>query len=314
MKDKIRTIFVGTPDFGIPALEALVRDSALDIVAVVTQPDRPVGRNRKLTPPPIKEFAQKLGLPVMQPEKIREIAPELKRLAPDVIVVIAYAQIIPEEILQIPKFGCVNLHGSLLPKYRGAAVIQSVILAGEKQTGVTVMKMDKRLDTGPIIFQKAVPIDREETAETLFRKLSELAGAVLPSALKQYVAGKLKPRPQDNKQANYVKALKKEDGRIDWNRPAVELERFVRAMNPWPGAFTKIREKGFTVKITKAASQVYEFDGQPVGKVFDYKNRLAVQCGKSLLILEKLQLEGRKEMTTEEFLRGHPDFLGSILT
>lgn len=314
MKNKIRAIFIGTPDFGIPSLEALMSDDFFEVAAVITQPDRPVGRNRVNTPPPIKTAGLKFKLPILQPEKIKDIAGEIKKLSPDLIVVIAYAQIIPEEILAIPKYGCINVHASLLPKYRGASVIQAAILSGDKETGVTIMKMDKNLDTGPIIFQKNITIERGETASSLFEKLSRLGAEILAPTLKKYVAGKLKPQAQNDKLSSYVKTLKKEDGQIDLNKPAEELERFIRAMNPWPGAYARVKEKGQTVKITKVAPTVYDLNDLPVGKVFYYKNKLALQCGRDALVIERLQLEGKKEMTADEFLRGHGDFLGAILT
>ena len=313
MKNKIKIIFIGTPDFGLPSLQALAADDNIKIVAAVTQPDRPVGRSQKTVAPAIKQAAIKLGLKVLQPEKIREITDEIKKLAPDVIVVIAYAQIVPEEILNLPKYGCINIHGSLLPKYRGASVIQTAIINGDRETGITVMKMDKTLDTGPIIYQASTLISPTETAETLSDKLSKLGGEVIVPTLKAYIAGKLKPVPQNSKFTSYVPILKKEDGQLDWNKPAVELERIIRAMQPWPGTTAKIKESGEILKITKVAPHFFELNDQPVGKIFHYKNKLAVQTGRDTIIIERLQLAGKKEVSADEFLNGHREILGATL-
>lgn len=312
-KDFYKTIFIGTPDFGVPALRALVNDPQFEIEAVITQPDRAIGRSQELVATAIKAEAQKLGLKVWQPLKIRELTEKITEVNPDVIVVVAYAQIIPEEILNIPKFGCVNIHGSLLPKYRGASVVQAAIINGDHKTGVTIMKMDKNLDTGPIILQAETVIAPNETASTLFEKLSALGGEILVPALKNYLTGKITPQAQNESESSYVGLLKKEDGQIDWNKPAEELERFIRAMIPWPGAYTKIKETGEILKITKTAPHFFDINDMPAGKVFHYKNKLVVQTGRDAIIIEKLQLAGKKEATAEEFLNGHADFLGSTL-
>jgi len=310
---RVKLIFIGTPEFGLPSLRALAADDSFKIVAVITQPDRPVGRSQKAVAPAIKQEAEKLGLKVMQPEKIREITEELKKLAPDIIVVVAYAQIIPEEILNLPKHGCINIHGSLLPKYRGASVIQAAIMNGDRETGITIMKMDKTLDTGPIIYQTKTLIAPTENAETLSDKLAKLGGEVITPTLKAYIAGKLKPLPQNPKLSSYVPVLKKSDGQLDWNKPAAELERIVRALQPWPGTYAKIKESGEILKITKVAPHFFELNDQPVGKIFHYKNQLAVQTGRDTLIIERLQLEGKKEVSADEFLNGHREILGATL-
>ncbi|MDP3043507.1 MAG: methionyl-tRNA formyltransferase, partial [bacterium] len=243
---KIKTIFIGTSDFGIPALRALAKDKQFEIIAVITQPDKPTGRKQILTPPPIKAEAEKYQIPIFQPEQIKNLQTEIsaqgecasgaKNLKSDIIIVAAYAQIIPEEILNLPKYGCINIHGSLLPKYRGAACVQAAILNGDGQTGVTIMKMDKGLDTGPILWQDKINIESRDTAGALYEKLSRLGAKILPIVIKKYIAGVIKPIAQDNARASYVKRLKKQDGLIDWAKSAVEIERFIRAMAPWPSA------------------------------------------------------------------------------
>ncbi len=309
--NKIRTIFIGTPDFGIPAFNALIKDEQFEIIAVITQPDRPVGRKQILTSPPIKVEAIKHKIPVFQPKRIADLQSEIKNLKSGIIIVIAYAQLIPEEILNLPKFGCINVHGSLLPKYRGAAVIQAPILNGDKQTGVTIMKMDKGLDTGPILAQAEIKIESNETGDSLYDKLSQLGADLLINTLKKYIADKIKPQPQDETKASFVKQLQKKDGLINWTESAEEIERFVRAMVSWPSAWTWLQNK--RLKITAVQQQPIEINSYKPGKTFIYNNGLAVQCGKDALIIKKLQLEGKKEMTNDKFLQGHRNFVGSIL-
>ncbi|MCK4553645.1 methionyl-tRNA formyltransferase [Candidatus Parcubacteria bacterium] len=309
--NKIRTIFIGTPDFGIPAFRALVQDKQFDIIAVITNPDMPVGRKQILTPPPIKSEAIKHKIPVFQPKRIADLQSEIKNLKPEIIIVIAYAQLIPEEILNLPKYDCINVHGSLLPKYRGAAVIQAPILNGDKQTGVTIMKMSKGLDTGPILAQAEIKIESYETGDSLYDKLSQLGADLLLDTLKKYIVGQIKLQPQDNAKASFISQLKKQDGLVDWSKTAVEIERFVRAMASWPSAWTWWKDK--RLKITAVQQQPIAINSYKPGKTFIYNNGLAVQCGKDALIIKKLQLEGKKEMTTDEFLRGHRDFVGNVL-
>lgn len=309
---KIRAIFIGTPDFGIPAFRALVQDKQFEIIAVITQPDKPVGRKQILTPPPIKVEAKKHKISVFQPEQITDLQSTIKNLKPEIIIVIAYAQLIPEEILNLPKFGCINVHGSLLPKYRGAAVIQAPILNNDKQTGITIIKMDKGLDTGHILAQAEIKIKSNETGDSLYDRLSQLGADLLPGTLKKYIVGKIKPRPQDETKANYVKQIKKKHGLINWARTAMEIERFVRAMAPWPSAWTWWKNK--RLKITAVQQQPLAINSYKPGKTFIYNSGLAVQCGRDALIIKKLQIEGKKEITSDEFLKGRRDFVGSILS
>lgn len=308
---EIKIIFVGTPEFAIPSLQSLLRNTDFKVLAVVTQPDMPVGRKQILTPPPVKILAEASKIPVFQPQRISQIVDQLRALQPDVIVVAAYAQIIPENILSLPKYGCINVHGSLLPRHRGASVIQAAILQGDKESGVTIMLMDKTLDTGPILSQTKMSLDENSTAEWLYDELAKLGGKILTQTLKKYISGEIKPKTQDDSKSNYVGLLKKQDGLIDWNKSAEEIERFVRAMNPWPSAWTWV--KGKQLKLIKVQHQTIEINAQKVGKTFSYNNGLAVQCGKDSLIITGLQIEGKKAMSASQFLRGNKDFIGSIL-
>lgn len=312
MPELIKTIFIGTPIFSVPALEALLGDRRFEVMAVISQPDRPAGRKQVIMPTPVKEAALKHGLTVFQPDKISSILDSLTELKPDVIVVVAYAQIIPESVLNLPRYGCINIHASLLPKYRGAAVLQAPILHGDKETGVTIMKMDKTLDTGPIIFQAKIELDPEETPITLAHKLAPLGAAILPDTLKRYVSGELKPQPQDNGSASYVKTLTREDGRIDWAHSAVRIERQVRAMTPWPGTWTTWQ--GQLLKIAKVEHEPHHIEHYRHGEIFIDHGHLAVQCGIDALIIERIQLEGKSEVSGDDFLRGHPEIAHTVLT
>lgn len=305
---KIRTIFIGTPDFGVPALEALIASVDFEVIAAITQPDKKIGREQIISQPPIKVCAIKHQIPVFQPEKINNFVPELKNLNPDLIIVAAYAQIISEEILNLPKYGCLNIHASLLPKYRGAACIQAAILNGDAETGVTIMKMDKGLDTGDIIKQFPIKISDDDTAEILFEKLSKLGGEIIVPTLLEFIAGKITPQKQDDSLASYVKILKKEDGKINWQESAEKIERQVRAMYSWPGAFGELRinnEELKIIKIIKVSPEILEINNKKTGEVFLHENQLAVQCGEDALIIETLQMAGKKVLSSEEFLRGN---------
>ena len=327
MKNKLKIIFAGTPDFAVPTLKALIGDADFDIVAVITQEDKPVGRKQILTPPPVKVIAEENKIKIFQPAKIKLIQDEIKALAPDFLIVVAYGKLLPQAILDIPKYGCVNVHASLLPRWRGAAVIQAPILAGDAQTGVTIMKMDAGLDTGPIIAQMKVNILPGETAETLHDELAKLGAMMLPETLKSFAAGKMELKPQDEKFVTYARELKKEDGKIDWSKSALEIERMVRAYTPWPSAFGQLRIKNeefppeadqpFAEKIIKilaADDNIVSVNKHTVGELFLADNKLAVQTGDGALVIKKLQLEGGKPMNAEEFLRGHADFVGTVLS
>jgi methionyl-tRNA formyltransferase len=316
-KNKIKTIFMGTPDFAVPSLRVLIKDEQFDIVGVITQPDKKIGRKQIVTPPPVKIEALKNKIPIFQSDKILNLKFEILNLKSDIIVVVAYAQKLPKKILDLPKFGCINVHASLLPKYRGAACIHAAIMNGDKETGITIIKMDKGLDTGPILAQKTLQISPEDTGGSLFEKLAQLGAKILIPTLKKYIDGQIKPIAQNNLKASYVGLLKKEDGKIDWKKTASELGRFIRAMNPWPSAFTEFRIKNLELRIIKVLEVEYEplkINRYKIGEIFLHNGKIAVQCGKDALVIKKLQLEGKKITTSEEFSRGHKELIGEILT
>jgi methionyl-tRNA formyltransferase len=309
MSNPIKTIFIGTPDFSLPSLRSLINDSSFNVVGIITQPDKKQGRKQILTPPPVKTEALKHGIPVYQPEKISGF--EFPDNNIDLIVVAAYAQIIPKRILDLPKYGCVNVHGSLLPYCRGAACVQQPIIDGQEKTGVTIMLMDEKLDTGPIIGQKEIMIKDEDTAGTMMDKLANLGGKILVPLLKDYISGKIKPIPQDANKATYVKTLKKENGKIDWNKPAAEVERFIRAMQPWPGAFSLIGNK--TIKFLKTGSKPLDTKKYKVGELFIDNGKLFVECSDKALEIIELQIEGKNPMASGQFVCGYANLLRTIL-
>jgi methionyl-tRNA formyltransferase len=317
MENKLKIIFAGTPDFAVPVFKALIADADFEIAAVITQADKPVGRKQEMTPPPVKTIALENNLKVLQPKKIKDIKDEIATLKPDFIVVAAYRQIVPQDILDIPKYGCVNVHASLLPRWRGAAVISAPILAGDRETGVTIMKMDKGLDTGPIIAQMKINILKDETAETLRDKLAKTGAMMLTKTLKAFASGVMELKPQNEKLVTYAGELKKEDGKINWSKPAAEIERMVRAYTPWPSAFSQIKDKREeikNIKILEVKNDILPINKFKTGETFLAEKKMAVQCGEGALIIKKLQLEGGKSLSAEEFLRGHADFVGSILS
>ncbi len=309
---KIRTIFIGTPDFAVPSLKALTKDKFFNIIAVITQTDKKAGRKQIITSPPIKTEAKKYNIPILQPIKIKDITSDIKKLKPNIVIVAAYAQLFSEELLTIPKFGFINVHGSLLPKYRGASCIQAAILNGDKETGITIMKIDAGLDSGPILAQKSIPIESNDNSESLSNKLSNLGVKMLIPIIKDYISGKIKLVLQDEKRASYVKTLKKQDGRINWKRPALELECFIRAMTPWPSAYSEVKRNAI-LKIIEVEHSPVKINDHKVGEIFLYDSKLTVQCGQNALIIKKLQLAGKKEMTAEEFINGYSNFIGIIL-
>jgi methionyl-tRNA formyltransferase len=309
--NKTKIIFIGTGEFGLPTFMTLSQEDDFEIVLVITQPDKPAGRKLIITPSPIKIAAEKNNITVLQPEHLADVTEKITLLKPDLIITIAYAQLIPEKILNIPEFGCLNLHASLLPKYRGAAIIPAAILNGDKETGLTIIKMDKGLDTGPILAQIKLNIDKQDTAASLHDKLSKIAPDFLLETIKKYLNGKITLKPQDPNQASYVKILNKGDGLIDWQKNADYIEKFVRAMNPWPVAWTWL--DGQQIKIISVQKEPIEINSYKPGKTFKYNSGLAVQCGHDALILKTLQLEGKKALTSQEFINGYKDFVGSVL-
>ena len=309
----MRIVFMGTPDFAVPVLEA-VAAAGHSVAGVVTQPDKPKGRGGAVQMTPVKEKALEMGLSVYQPAKVRE--PEfvefLRGLAADVFVVAAFGQILPGAVLALPRLGCVNVHSSLLPKYRGAAPIQWAIIDGAKETGVTTMMMDEGLDTGDILEQAAVPIEPDETGGSLHDKLSALGAKLIVSTLEKLENGTVSRIPQTDEGTCYAKMLKKSMGDIDWSMDAEAIERLIRGLSPWPGTYTGWNGK--TLKIWKA-QVVPEESGGVCGQVFlAVKGCLYVKCGKGALSLTELQPEGRKRMAADAFLRGYPVEEGTVFT
>ena len=302
-KQKIRLIFMGTPDFSVPSLQALIKENGFEIVAVVTQVDKAVGRGHIMSAPPIKQIASKNGLAVLQPLKIKEITSTIKGLKPDLIIVAAYGKIIPLEILEIPVYGCLNVHASLLPKYRGAACLNAPILNGDSKTGITIMKMEEGLDTGPILRQAEITLNGDETLEFVHDKLSLLGAEILPTTIKDWLNGKIKEREQKETDASYVKMIKKEDGHINWQNKAEEIERLIRAYNPWPGTYS-FKEKEL-IKIISVDKTPLKINNYKIGEIFFDNGKMAIQCGQDALLILKLQTAGKKIMTSSEFLRGH---------
>jgi len=301
-----KVIFMGTPDFAVPGLKALYNDSRFKIVSVVTQKDKPVGRKQELLPTAVKKAALEFNIPVLQPNRLKNIAGELKKLEPDFIVVIAYGQILSEEILSIPKVACINVHASLLPKYRGSACLQAPILNGDKETGVTIMLMNKGLDTGDILRQEKINLDGSETLEIVHDKLTELGASVLGDTLINFADGKITPQKQDESLTSYVKIIDKKDGQISWNDAAEIIERKIRAFTPWPGTFTYL--DGKLVKIIKA--KVIENNSDLIiGQIFSENKELLVKCGQNALLILELQLEGKKATDSQSFLAGHENVI-----
>jgi len=293
---------MGTPEFAVPSLKALV-EAGYSVPLAITQPDRPAGRGKRLRPPPVKIEAERLGIDVYQPEKIkenRELKALLEEISPDLIVVAAYGKILPEWLLNLPKKGVVNVHASLLPKYRGASPIQSALLNGEKETGITIMEVIPQLDAGPIISQERIEIADEDNAQTLHDKLSKLGAELLIKTLPKYLSGEIVPRPQREEEATYCTQIRKEMGRIDWRERGEAIFNKVRAFTPWPSAYARFN--GRLVKITKA--RPVEGEGAP-GEVIRADRELVVATGEGALKIERIKPEGRKEITGEEFIRGY---------
>jgi methionyl-tRNA formyltransferase len=297
----MRIVFIGTGEIGVPTLLALL-DSEHEVVAVVTQPDKRVGREQRIEPPPIKKEIAKTRIPILQPARIKDqqATEEIRDFAPDVIVVVAYGQILPRDVLEIPRLACLNLHASLLPRWRGAAPIQAVIAAGDRETGITVMYMDEGLDTGDILLQRSVEILPNDTGGSLHDRLAQIAPEALLESLRLLSAGSAPRIAQDNARATYAPKLKREHGLIDWSESAEAIERKIRAYNPWPGAFMKVDRQNLKV----FSASVVDLNGQP-GEVLRSDEDLVVATGKDALSLAEVQLEGKRRMSAAEFLRGH---------
>lgn len=301
----MRIIFMGTPDFSVPALKALA-DGGHEIAAVVTQPDKPKNRGKSVMMTPVKEAALSLGFEVYQPVKAREesFVACLRDLKPDVIVVVAFGQLLPKSILDIPKYGCINIHASLLPRYRGAAPIQWAVIDGEVESGVTTMHMAEGLDTGDMIEKVSVTLDKKETGGSLYHKLSEIGGDLIVSTLNKLEEGTASRTPQTEEGTCYAKRLTKTLGDVDWSRSAESIERLIRGLNPWPSAYTGWNGK--SLKLWSADVLDEDVEGQPGQVVKVRKDSLVVKTGSGLLAITELQMEGKKRMDVSDFLRGYP--------
>ena len=314
----MRVIFMGTPEFAVPCLELLILNQ-YQVVAVYTQPDKPAGRGRSLISPPLKRAAVGWKLPVVQVVSLKraEVVAQLAGFQPDAIVVFAYGQILPQSVLDIPRYGCINIHPSLLPRFRGASPVAAAILAGDEFTGVSIMLMDRGLDTGPVLARAQIPISMQDTTGSLTAKLSLLAAHLLQEVLVHWVRGELTPQPQNEAEATYCSPISKEEGEIDWRLSAVDIWRRVRAFQPWPGCYT--RWQGKQLKIIEAVP-LPEERALKVGQVVALtplgeraKAAFGVYTGDGILGVCQVQLEGRRAMSAAEFLRGQRQFIGAIL-
>jgi methionyl-tRNA formyltransferase len=302
---------MGTPDFALQTLQGLI-DAGCNLVGVYTQPDRPKGRGKQLAAPPVKELALQHDIPVYQPLKLRqpEAVAELEALAPDLIIVVAYGQILPKSVLDIPRYGCINVHASLLPRYRGAAPINKAIIDGETETGITTMYMDVGLDTGDMLIKKSLPIGPQETAGELHDRLAVLGRETMEETLQQLCAGTLQREVQDDDQSTYASMMKKEDGRIDWNRPTEEVHNQIRGLDPWPGAYTSL--DGELLKLARTSPEDTA-GGKPGSIISADNNGVSIACGTGTLLVKELQLAGRKRLAAADFLRGCPLEPGLLL-
>lgn len=310
----MKIVFMGTPDFAVKPLKALT-EAGYEVAAVVTQPDKAKGRSKALVPTPVKEEALRMGIPVYQPQKVRDpkFLELLREIGADVIVVAAFGQIIPKAILEMPPFGCINIHGSLLPKYRGAAPIQQAVIDGEKESGVTIMRMGEGLDTGDMISKAVVPIDPKETGGSLFEKLSQAGAELLVETLPHILDGtaSYEKQPEESPTA-YASMITKKMGLLDFTKTAEELERLVRGLNPWPCAFTFL--EGKSLKVWESQAEKEETEALPGTVVAADKKGIHVACGQGVLLLTQVQLEGKKRMDAASFLRGFSVETGTVLT
>lgn len=314
MKKKYKIVFMGTPDFSVPPLKVL-HESVHEVSLVVTQPDRPKGRGRKMMPPPVKEAAVKMGYRVIQPEKVNtdEFKAIMEQVKPDLFVVVAFGHILSQDILNIPRLGAINIHASLLPKYRGAAPIQWAVINGEKETGVTTMFMDRGMDTGHMLLKEKLEISTDDTAGSLHDRLAKAGADILSKTLKEFEQETIKPIPQDNSKATYARPLKKKDGLIDWNKPAETLECFIRGMTPWPGAFTFFNKK--RLRIFKARPLDVKSTEAPGTILQSFPDELRVGAGdQSVLSILEIQGPSGKRLEIKDFLRGCQVPAGTILT
>lgn len=315
MATPLRIVFFGTAELACASLATLARTPAFQVVAAVTQPDRPKGRDLKHQPSPVKSLALELGLPVWQPERCRApgFLAQLRAAAPALIVVVAYGQLLPPALLAMPALGCLNVHASLLPRYRGAAPIQWAILNGDTETGVTIMKIDEGLDTGDMLTRAATPILPTDDAHSLHGRLAALGAGLLVRTIEEYVAGRIAPQPQPARHASHARKIVKDDGRLDWTRPASELHRRLRAFTPWPGVFTHLpTAKPVLLKIWKAET-VSASAGRPGEILQANRDGVVVRCGEDGWRILELQREGGRRLTAADFLAGHPLAPGTVL-
>ena len=306
MTSPLRVVYMGTPDFAVGALEALIA-SKHDVVGVVTQPDRRSGRGKKVQPTPVKVVAEAAGISVYQPEKLRkndEAYAHIAAWTPDVAVVAAYGQILPQRFLDIPKHGCVNIHASLLPKYRGASPINAAIVQGETESGVTTMVMEAGLDTGPMLEQRTLQIGPSETAQELHDRLSALGAQMIVSTVEGLASGALQPTPQDDAGSSYASLLKKEDGHIDWTKPAQQVVNLIRGFCPWPGTYSDVATPDGPKRIKIHAAVVAEGKGAPGEVIAAQKDDLRIACGKGAIAIKTIQPPGGRAMATRDFLNG----------
>jgi methionyl-tRNA formyltransferase len=309
----MRIIFFGTPEFAVPPLKALLAGPD-DVVGVVCQPDRPAGRGQRLTAPPVKRVAAAASIPILQPQKVRtsDFLEQLRQWQPDLIVVVAYGRILPKAVLELPPHGCINVHASLLPRYRGAAPMQWAILNGDAKTGVTIIQMSEEMDAGDILLTRETPLGSEEALPSLQSRLAALGAEALVEALEELRAGRLQPQPQDPRRVTFAPMIRKEDGAIDWSRPAAEIARRVRAFDPWPSAYTTLYGK--RLKICRA--RVDKGDrgtAERPGTVVAVGDTIRVVCGEGDLLIEELQLEGRKRLSAGDLSRGSAIAVGAHL-
>lgn len=315
-KEKTKIVFMGTAEIAKEILESLVR-SGYAISAVVTQPDKKTGREQETKFGPVKEFSVSNKITVFQPDKLDEEAiKKIKDLDPDLIVVIAYGKIIPKEILEIPKYKSINIHPSMLPKFRGPSPIQNAILAGEKETGITIMLVDEKMDHGDILVQTKVLIYPNETTETLSQKIAPVSSRLLLEAIPLWIEGKIKPKKQDDTKATYCQLIEREDGHIFWDETAEDIFNKYRAFQPWPGIFSVWEKDGNHSRIKLAKITLQDENQEKkreLGEIFETNNKIGVNTSKGVIILEEIQLEGKKPITIKEFVNGHKDFIGSKL-
>jgi len=310
-KSPYKIVFMGTPQFAVPYLKSLITDKDFKVEAVLTRPDKPAGRKQVMTPPPVKIIAEENTIEILQPEKLKEnkeIITSLKIINPDLVVVVAYGQIIPQEILDIPKIGNINVHPSLLPKYRGASPIQNAILNQEKITGLTIMLMDEKMDHGPILAQKEIILDSAETNESLHQAMSDKSSTdFFIKTLKQFVNGDLKPQAQDHSQATYCRLISKEEARINWHDLAENISAKIRGFYPWPLAWTTLHNK--RMKLFPPI-EIIETTKKP-GEIFSFNKKMAIACQDQSIILSTLQLEGKNRVLAANFLLGNKKIVGS---